>query len=69
MARWVKALAARSDELSSTPGTHMVGDNSLPFWFFFPTLSIQNDIEAKEFPRLYWNTCDSLILEVVYVRW
>lgn len=47
MARWVKALAARSDELSSTPGTHMVGDNSLPFWFFFPTLSIQSDIEAK----------------------
>jgi hypothetical protein len=27
MARWVKALAAKPEELSSTPGSHIIGEN------------------------------------------
>lgn len=47
MAQWVKALAARSEEWSSTPGTHMVGDNSLPLkGFSFLVLLSNSSVQS-----------------------
>lgn len=47
MAQWVKALAARSDERSSTPGTHMVGDNSLPLKGFSFLVLLSNSFSSE----------------------
>lgn len=53
MAQWVKALAARSDEWNSTPGTHMVGDNSLPLKVFpFLVLLSNSLIQSYVKPKL-----------------